>query len=101
MPIHHPVTWAVAGSIAVAGAQHAKWNKGTARVRHLESSPEGLVLVEMDDDNIFVADPEHLQSLHSAHQTQTPVRYWINNFQRFYGRPRGGLGDVSVVKRFF
>ena len=55
MPLHHPVAWAVAGSVAIAGTNRAKWSKGTARVRHLESSPEGLLLVEMDDDNVFVA----------------------------------------------
>jgi hypothetical protein len=99
MPIHHPVAWAAASGLALVGLNRAKWKEGTARVRLLESGPEGLVLVEMDDDNIFVTDPEYLQSLHSAHQTQTPVRYWINNFQRLYGRPRGGLGDVSLAKR--
>jgi hypothetical protein len=97
----HPFAWTIGGAIAVGGWQAAKWRQGTSYVRNLESSPEGYVLVEMDDDNVFVADPEHLQSLHGAQQSRTPVRYWINNFQRVYGQPRGGLGDVSLVKRFF
>ena len=79
---------------------NAKWVRGTARVRDISSSPEGYVLVEMDDDNVFVADAESLHSLHAAQQTHTPVRYWINNFKRVYGRPRGGLGDHSLVKGF-
>jgi hypothetical protein len=90
----------VAGaSVAVWGLGKAKWRSNTAYVRHLESTADGYVLVEMDNNDAFVADLEQLQSLHGAQQSRTPVRYWINNFQRFNGLPRGGLGDVSLVKR--
>ncbi len=101
MPIHHPVTVGLAAGVAVAGVNKAKWKRGTACVRRLTSSPEGYLSVEMDDNSVFIADQENLQSIHSAQQNQTPVRYWINNFQRIYDIPRGGLGDISVVKRFF
>lgn len=97
----HPVAWAIGGFGALKALDKVKWVHGTARVCYLESSPEGWVLVEMDDDRVFVADPETLQSFHAARQTGTPVRYWIDNFHRVYNRPRGGIGDISIVRRFF
>jgi hypothetical protein len=99
--VHHPIRWAIGGTLAIAGASRAKWREGTACVRHLYSTPDGFVHVEMDDNNVFVADAEQLQSLHAAKQTHALVRYWINNFQRVDDTPRGGLGDISVVKRLF
>jgi hypothetical protein len=89
---NHPVI-AAGGLMVGAGVKHhLQWRKGTAYVRYLESTPDGHVKVEMDEDYTFIAVPEHLQSLHAAKQTRTPVRYWINNFKTVYGLPRGGIG---------
>jgi hypothetical protein len=90
---NHPALVGGTLLVGLAAKNHAQWRKGTACVRHLESTPDGYVKVEMDDDYTFIADPEHLQSLHGAKQTRTPVRYWINNFKQVYGLPRGGLGE--------
>jgi hypothetical protein len=90
---NHPVVAGVTILGGIALKNHAQWRKGSAYVRHLESTPDGYVKVEMDDDYTFIADPEHLQSLHGAQQTRTPVRYWINNFKTVYGLPRGGIGE--------
>lgn len=97
---NHPIVVACGGAIALAGLSKAKYTRGFACVRQLESTSDGYVVVEMDDDRVFVADLESLQSLHGAHQSRTPVRYWINNFKRIYGVPRGNLGDISLVSRF-
>ena len=90
---NHPVIAGGGLMVGLAVKNRAQWRKGTAYVRHLESTPDGYVKVEMDDDYTFIADPEHLQSLHGAKQTRTPVRYWVNNFKTVYGLPRGGLGE--------
>ena len=87
------------GVVAVWTLKKAKWKYGSAYVRHIESTADGHVLVEMDNNDAFVADGEQLQSLHGAQQSRTLVRYWINNFERFNGLPRGGLGDARLVNR--
>jgi len=95
----HPVLDIAVGLAAVALLKRAKWNHGSAYVRALQSTPDGWVVVEMDNNDAFVADLEQLQSLHGAQQSRTMVRYWTNNFQRVGGLPRGGLGDARLVNR--
>jgi hypothetical protein len=96
--MRHPV---VASAIIAAAALVAarKWSQRTARVRNLAISPEGWVLVEMEDDEAFAADPEHLPSLQVAWEARTPVRYWVNNFQSLHGLPRGGVGDIPSARQ--
>jgi hypothetical protein len=96
----HPVAATAVGLGTIAMANKDKWTRGTARVRDYQTIQDGNVLVEMDDDNIFVADPEVLPSLYAAKKSGTLVRYWINNHKSFYKQPRGGLGDDSPFKGF-
>jgi hypothetical protein len=90
---NHPLIASGGLLVGLAVKDHVQWRKGIAYVRYLESTPDGYVKVEMDDDYTFIAGPELLQSLHGAKQTQIPVRYWINNFKTVYGLPRGGIGE--------
>jgi hypothetical protein len=95
----HPVVASAVNVVAALAAARIKWSKGTARVRDLVISPEGWVLVEMEDGKAFSADPEHLQGLHVAWQAGTPIRYWVNNFLRVHGLPRGGVGDIPSARQ--
>jgi hypothetical protein len=95
----HPVVVSAVSVVAAFAAARAKRSQGTARVRDLVISPEGWVLVEMEDGKAFAADPELLPSLQVAWQTGTPVRYWINNFLRVHSLPRGGVADIPSARQ--
>jgi hypothetical protein len=97
--VSHPVAIAAGAGFALFGINKAKWASGTACVRQLEATSDGYICVEMEDNKAFIADLEYLQSLYGAQQSRTPVRYWINRFERYYGLPRGGLGDISLLNR--
>jgi hypothetical protein len=96
---NHPIVAALGVGGALMALNKVKYTRGTACVRLVEKTSDGYILVEMNDDRVFVADEESLQSLMGAYHSKTPVRYWINNFKRVYNVPRGSLGDVSLITR--
>ena len=89
----HPIAGAAISIGTIVAVNNAQWTRSVARVRCYKQIQESHTLVEMDDDNIFVASPELLPSLYACRQSQTPVNYWICKTKRFYDQPRGGLGN--------
>lgn len=91
---HHPLVATTVTGAALLTHQAVKWTEGRARVRYIAAHEAGRILVEMDDDKAFIADPVLGPSLRAAQENQAPVHYKINNFARFYGMPCGNIAPA-------